>query len=117
MFEADAAQLERALANVLENSMRYAGDEPVPITAQRIGPELSIRVADRGPGIPRAELERIFEPFHPPASDGGHRPRARDRAGFVEANGGELRAQSLPGQGTTFAIQLPARAERGRRPR
>jgi two-component system sensor histidine kinase KdpD len=107
LFEADAAQLERALANVIENAVRFAGKEPVTITAQRIGRELSIRVADRGPGIVRAELERIFEPFHTAEGGDGTGLGLAIARGFVEANGGSLRAQSLPGQGSTFAIGLP----------
>jgi two-component system sensor histidine kinase KdpD len=107
MFEADSAQLERALANLVENAIRHAGSEPVRIAAQRIGPALAIRVSDHGPGISRAELERVFEPFH---ASGDHRGTGLGLAiarGFVEANGGELRAQSLPGQGATFTILIP----------
>ena len=70
---------------------------------------LLLRVSDAGPGIPKEELERVFEPFH----------RTRHRSGpgsglglaiargFVELNGGRLRADSLPGQGTTFLFDLP----------
>jgi two-component system sensor histidine kinase KdpD len=107
MFEADIAQIERALANVVENSVRHADAGPVTITAERIGDELSIRVADRGPGIARAELERIFEPFHTGDRSEGTGLGLAIARGFVEANGGSLRAQSLPGQGATFAIRLP----------
>ncbi len=108
MFEVDATQLERALANVLENATRFAGTEPVTISAQRIGPQVAIRVSDRGPGIAREELERIFEPFHIAGERSGHTGLGLAIArGFVEANGGSLRAQSLPGQGATFTIQLP----------
>jgi two-component system sensor histidine kinase KdpD len=108
MFKADAAQIERAIANLVENAVRHAGAEPVTITAQPIGGELVIRVSDRGPGIAREELERIFEPFH--TADEGGQGSGLGLAiarGFVEANGGSLRAQSLPGQGATFVIRLP----------
>jgi two-component system sensor histidine kinase KdpD len=108
MFEADAAQIERALANLVENAVRHAGGEPVTVAAQRVGGELAIRVSDRGPGIAREELERIFEPFH--TGDQGAEGSGLGLAiarGFVEANGGSLRAQSLPGQGATFVIRLP----------
>jgi two-component system sensor histidine kinase KdpD len=108
MFEADAAQIERALANLVENAVRHAGGEPVTIAAQRVGGELVIRVSDRGPGVAREELERIFEPFH--TGDEGGEGSGLGLAiarGFVEANGGSLRAQSLPGQGATFVIRLP----------
>jgi two-component system sensor histidine kinase KdpD len=110
MFEADAAQLERALANLLENAARHAGDGPVRIAALRIGPAVAIRVTDHGPGIPRAELEHVFEPFHAPGEHGGTGLGLAIARGFVEANGGELRAQSLPGQGATFTILLPISA-------
>ncbi len=108
MFEVDAGQLERALANVIENAARYAAEAPVTISAQRIGGHVAIRVADRGPGIAREELERIFEPFHTVGERGGGTGLGLAIArGFVEANGGTLRAQSLPGQGASFTIQLP----------
>ena len=113
LVEADAAQLERALANVLENSAHFAGSQPVVVRGRLAGAFAILRVTDHGPGVPRDELERIFEPFY----------RSRDRAGagsglglaiargFLEANGGRIRAESLPGQGTSFVIQLPVPAE------
>ncbi len=108
MFRTDPTQIERALANVIENAVHHAGQEPVTVTAERIGSDVAIRVSDRGPGIPPEELERIFEPFHTAGerSEGTGLGLAIAR-GFVEANGGSLRAQSLPGQGAAFAIRLP----------
>ncbi|HEX2415161.1 MAG TPA: DUF4118 domain-containing protein [Thermoleophilaceae bacterium] len=110
LVRADAAQLERALANVLENSSRFAGEGPVTIRGRAADKFVILRVSDRGPGIAGDELERIFEPFH--------RSRERDSEsgsglglaiarGFLEANGGRIRAESLPGQGTSFVIQVP----------
>jgi two-component system sensor histidine kinase KdpD len=107
LFEADSTQLERALANLAENAARYAGSEPVTIAAQRVGSKLAIRVTDHGPGVPRSDLERIFDPFHASGDDGGTGLGLAIARGFVEANGGKLRAQSLPGQGSTFSIQIP----------
>lgn len=109
MVKADAAQLERALANVLENAARYAGDAPVTVRATSAGRVVTVRVADQGPGVSRGELERIFEPFHRSGEDSG-RGSGLGLAiarGFVEASGGTLRADSLPGQGTTLILQLP----------
>lgn len=108
MFEADSAQLERALANLVENASRYAGSEPVTVAAARIGPSVALRVSDHGPGLSRIELERVFEPFHAVGESGGTGLGLAIARGFVEANGGELRAQSLPGQGSTFTILMPA---------
>jgi two-component system, OmpR family, sensor histidine kinase KdpD len=108
-LNADEAQLERAIANVLENASRVAGDQPVAIRGRLAGRQVMLRISDRGPGIPRQDLERVFEPFH--------RAREGDGAGsglglaiargFLEANGGRIRAESLPGQGTSFVISLP----------
>jgi two-component system sensor histidine kinase KdpD len=109
LLSSDAAQLERAVANVLDNSARFAGGEPVALRAHAAGRQLTLRVSDRGPGIPKGELERVFEPFHRSREQpgGGSGLGLAIARGFVEANGGRLRADSLPGEGTTFVFQLP----------
>jgi two-component system, OmpR family, sensor histidine kinase KdpD len=106
---ADPHQLERAFANLLENAARYSGDQPISVRARVSGGRLLVRVVDRGPGISPADQERIFEPFF--------RAGSRDAAGsglglaivkgFVEANGGKVRVESLPGQGSSFVVALP----------
>jgi len=110
---ADAAQLERAIANVLENETRFAGGEPVSVRARASGRQLILRISDRGPGIARGNLERIFEPFHrsPDEKGAGSGLGLAIARGFLEANGGRIRAESLPGQGTSFVIQLPIPVE------
>ena len=112
LVEADAAQLERALANVLENAANHAAEQTVTVRAHAAGRRVLIRVTDRGPGVAREELERIFEPFHGVGAHAGTGLGLAIARGFLEANGGVIRAESLPGQGTTFAIQLPVPAER-----
>jgi two-component system, OmpR family, sensor histidine kinase KdpD len=114
LVRADAAQLERALANVLENSSRFAGEEPVTIRGRAAGKFVILRVSDRGPGIPSDELERVFEPFHRSRGRGAESGSGLGLAiarGFLEVNGGRIRAESLPGQGTSFVIQVPIPAE------
>jgi two-component system sensor histidine kinase KdpD len=108
MILADAAQLERAFANLLENAARHSGEEPVSVRARASGGRLLVRVVDHGPGIPRAEQERIFEPFvrGGNASSGSGLGLAIVR-GFVEANGGNVHVESLPGQGASFVVALP----------
>jgi two-component system sensor histidine kinase KdpD len=123
LLSADAAQLERAFVNVLENARRHSGGQPVsvraraPAGANGSGGRVIVRVVDRGPGIAAADLERVFEPFY----------RARERGdthhgsglglaiarGFVEAHGGTLNVQSLPGQGSTFVFELPVQTAAG----
>lgn len=112
LVRADAAQLERALANVLENARRHSGGHPVSVRARAVGDRLVVRIVDRGPGIPSAQLGRVFEPFFQAGTErsGGARRSGLGLAiarGFVEANGGRLSAESLPGQGASFVVELP----------
>jgi signal transduction histidine kinase len=66
-------------------------------------------VVDQGAGLPEAELERVFEPFHRVGGDGagGAGLGLAIARGFVEANAGRVWAESVPGQGTSFALALP----------
>jgi two-component system sensor histidine kinase KdpD len=111
LIRADAAQLERAFANLLENSARYSGGHPVSVRARAVGARVLVRVVDRGPGVPAAQTARIFEPFYrAPNATNGHRGSGLGLAivrGFVEANGGRVWVESLPGQGSTFVVELP----------
>ncbi len=79
------------------------------------GDRLVVRVVDRGPGIPPAQLERVFEPFYRAGTpQGGHRGSGLGLAiarGFTESNGGRLHVESLPGQGATFVFELPLAAQ------
>jgi two-component system sensor histidine kinase KdpD len=112
---ADAAHLERAFANLLENALRYSGGLPVSVHVRRSGSRVVARVVDQGPGIDPAERARIFEPFYRiptrPASGGeaggGSGLGLAIAKGFVEANGGTISVDSLPGQGSSFVVSLP----------
>ena len=108
---ADPAQLERAFVNVLENARRHSGGHSVSVRARAVRGRVIVRIVDRGPGIPPAQLERVFEPFYRAGTaQGGHRGSGLGLAiarGFVEANGGRLHVESLPGQGATFIFDLP----------
>ncbi|MFC9789534.1 ATP-binding protein [Rhodococcus sp. NPDC127528] len=108
---ADAGLLERALANLVDNALRYAADSPVRINAAQIGGRTVITVADTGPGIPRGSENAVFEPFQ--------RLGDRDNTagvglglsvarGFVEAMGGTVTATDTPGGGLTVVVDLPA---------
>jgi two-component system sensor histidine kinase KdpD len=108
--QADPVQLERALSNLVENAVRYSHNgEPVAVRASVAGARLQLRVTDHGPGIAPGELKRIFEPFYrsPEATGRGSGLGLAIAKGFVEGNGGRLWARSLPGQGSTFTIDLP----------
>ena len=80
----DADQVQRVLANLIENALKYSpSGEPVRVQVSGTGSEIVVRVIDHGPGIPAAELEQVFEPFHRGSGKRGparRRPRARHRA-------------------------------------
>ncbi|HEY3946589.1 MAG TPA: ATP-binding protein [Solirubrobacteraceae bacterium] len=108
---ADAAQLQQAFSNLLENAWRYSNGRPVSVVARRAGGHVVVRIVDQGPGIPRPEQERIFEPFYRGLqADNGWKGSGLGLAiakGFVEANGGTISVDSLPGQGSSFVVELP----------
>lgn len=85
--------------------------EPGADATRPAGDRLVVRIVDRGPGIPPAQLERVFEPFYRAGTaQGGHRGSGLGLAiarGFIEANGGRLHVESLPGQGASFVFELP----------
>jgi two-component system sensor histidine kinase KdpD len=107
----DATQIQRALVNLLENSLRLSpAGEPVHVRVTATRKEVLIRVTDRGPGIPPDEHERVFEPFHRiagrPDEPGAGLGLAIAR-GFARANGGRLWLESREGQGASLVLALP----------
>jgi two-component system, OmpR family, sensor histidine kinase KdpD len=108
VLQVDAAQIERALANVIENAVKFSPPgEPIELSADLREREVIVRVADGGPGIPPSDLERIFEPFSRGRSGGSGLGLAIVR-GFTEANGGRVWVESQGQRGTTIALALPA---------
>jgi two-component system sensor histidine kinase KdpD len=110
LVRADASQLERAFANLIENALRFSPpDESVRISGGVGAGKVTVRVVDRGPGIPAPERAAIFEPFHSARADGrdGVGLGLAISKGFVEANGGELRLQADSADGTAFAVSFP----------
>jgi two-component system sensor histidine kinase KdpD len=108
LIRADAAQLERAFANLIENAARYSGGEPISVRARATGGRILVRVVDRGPGIDLVDQQRIFTPFvrGPNGAHGSGLGLAIVR-GFIEANGGRVHVESRPGQGASFVVELP----------
>jgi K+-sensing histidine kinase KdpD len=109
-LSADPTQLERAFANLLDNAVVHGEGEPVLVRSRLVGTRLVIRIVDRGPGIDEAEHERIFEPFYRGDSGGGNGSGLglAIARGFIEANGGEVEVESLPGQGSSFVVSFAA---------
>jgi two-component system, OmpR family, sensor histidine kinase KdpD len=103
----DAAQIERALVNLIENALKFSSRaDPVTITVERVDDTVVIAVHDRGPGLTAAELGRIFEPFERGEAGSTGLGLAIAR-GFAQANGGRVEATSRPGEGAVFSLVLP----------
>jgi K+-sensing histidine kinase KdpD len=113
LVDADAAQLERAFANLLENAVRHGGGRPVLVKSMLRDGKITLRVVDQGPGIPESERRRIFEPFqHGEGGSGGGAGLGLAIAkGFIEANGGEITVDSVVGQGSSFVVAMPCRGD------
>lgn len=112
MVFVDKGLLERAVANVVENAVKYSSsDEKVLISASAIADRVEVRVVDRGPGVPNEAKDRIFEPFQrygdSPRGNGVGLGLAVAR-GFTKAMGGSLHAEDTPGGGLTMVLSLPA---------
>ncbi|MFD7438514.1 DUF4118 domain-containing protein [Streptomyces sp. NPDC059861] len=118
MVHVDKGLLERAVANLVENAVKYSPpDTHVLVSASAINDRVEVRVMDRGPGVPDEAKERIFEPFQ----RYGDAPRGAGvglglavARGFAEALGGTLDAEDTPGGGLTMVLSL--RRVPGRRP-
>jgi len=115
MLRGSPRLLRRLLRNLLENARRYSNGEvtlALSVGGTDAAPLAIIRVSDRGPGVPAAQRERIFEPFY-------RLPGASEREGGVglglalvksisERHGGTVRCEDNPGGGASFVVELPA---------
>jgi two-component system sensor histidine kinase KdpD len=108
---ADAGLLERVLANVIDNALRYAPDSPVRVTASTVGGRVLIAVIDDGPGIPSGTAEQLFAPFQRLGDQDnttGIGLGLSVAKGFIEAMGGTIQATDTPGGGLTVLVELDA---------
>ncbi len=113
---ADSGLLERVLANLIDNALRYADDSPVRVTAGQVGDRVLIAVADEGPGIPRGTEEQLFGAFQRLGDNDnsiGVGLGLSVARGFVEAMGGTISATDTPGGGLTVEIDLAAPSNGG----
>jgi two-component system phosphate regulon sensor histidine kinase PhoR len=113
----DPAKLQDALRNLLENAINYSPEEStIKMRAQRRGGRIVITVADEGPGIPEADLPRVFERFY--RVDKSRTREGRDPGGtglglaivkhLVELHGGRVTAANQAPRGALLTIELPA---------
>jgi two-component system, OmpR family, sensor histidine kinase KdpD len=109
LVRVDTVQVERVFFNLIENAIKFSPREaPVTVSGGSSPAGVTVRVSDRGRGIPPSARLHVFEPFF----------RGRDGQagsglglaicrGFVEANGGRITLQSRRGEGTAFAVTFP----------
>jgi signal transduction histidine kinase len=106
----DARTLRRLVRNLLENARRYGGDA-VEVEVGADPSEVRLEVRDRGPGVPEADRERIFEPFWRPAThreaEGGIGLGLSLVRQIAAAHGGSVRYVARDGGGSVFAVRLP----------
>jgi signal transduction histidine kinase len=109
----DGDAMKQALANLVDNAMKYSGDRRhVRVAARRDGGGIAVEVADDGIGVPLSERERIFEKFY---RVGRSETQGRRGSGvglalvkhIVEAHGGRVTVDGRPGEGSRFTLHLP----------
>ena len=110
--QGDATLLRRMVRNLLENARRHGGEAEVSVMLARVAGGIMLDVCDRGPGVPGAERERIFEPFY-------RLPGASEKAGSVglglalvrqiaRRHGGEVECLPNGEHGACFRVTLPS---------
>ena len=113
---ADSGLLERVLANLIDNALRYAPDCLVRVNAGRVGDRVLINVIDEGPGVPAGNAQRIFGAFQRLGDHDnsiGVGLGMSVARGFVEAMGGTITVGDTPGGGLTVVVDLPAALDNG----
>ena len=113
--ELDYLQMDQVLTNLIENAVRYTPPEsPIEVSAQIDGEQMVISISDRGPGIPQADKERIFDKFYRVLSTQRNAATVPGSGlglavskGLVEAHGGHIWVEDRPGGGSIFRFTLP----------
>ncbi len=110
---ADAGLLERVIANIVQNALRYSpADCVVRVAGSSHQGRVELRVIDRGPGFPSDPADTLFRPFHraddAAAAGAGVGLGLAIARGFTEAMGGTVTAEPTPGGGATVVISLVA---------
>ncbi|HWP53967.1 MAG TPA: ATP-binding protein [Pyrinomonadaceae bacterium] len=110
---ADRSQVERVIANLVVNAIRYTRQGEIKINADQRGHYVAVSVSDTGEGIPSEYLPHIFDKFVqvPGAATGGAGLGLAISRLIVEAHGGQISVQSVMGHGSTFTFTLPVAAD------
>lgn len=110
LADADYSQLDQVLTNLIENAARYAPPRStLRIGARRLDDMVEVWVADEGTGVARFERERIFQPFRRGEGSASTGVGLAICKAIVEAHGGEIGVQGVPGGGARFSFTMPVR--------
>jgi signal transduction histidine kinase len=112
----DEQRLTQVLLNLVGNAIKFTDSGEVRVTAKAVNGHFNVSVTDTGPGIPEEHQGRIFDQFHQVDSSN---TKAKGGTGLglaiakqiVEMHGGRIWVESTLGKGSTFQMELPARAE------
>jgi two-component system OmpR family sensor kinase len=105
---ADRQRIETAIDSLVDNAVRHTEEGGrIELAAYRDGESVVIEVRDNGPGIPDEKLPYVFESFHSGSSRGGTGIGLAIVKTIVEAHGGAVSAENLPGGGACFRLRLP----------
>jgi signal transduction histidine kinase len=112
----DRLRMEQALGNLIANAIKYGAGGPISVRAEQWDGVVSLRVEDRGIGVPEADRERIFNPFERAAS--GHRVESLGLGLYIvreiaRAHGGSVGVTGREGGGSCFTLHLPLEAREG----
>ena len=113
LVEADQEALSQALLNLVNNAIKYSGEtKSVRLEVKAAGNRLAISVIDRGIGVPKGEQKKIFEKFYRGEGSLVHETKGSGLGlplvqHIMEAHGGQVEVESVPGKGSTFTLVLP----------
>ncbi|ACH39613.1 osmosensitive potassium channel sensor histidine kinase KdpD, KdpD and USP_OKCHK domain-containing [Citrifermentans bemidjiense Bem] len=111
----DMVLMTQVLVNLLDNALKYApSNELIELESRALDGKVTLKVADRGPGVPPQDLERIFDKFYRvpvPEGAGGTGLGLSICKGIVEAHGGTIHAENREGGGLKITVQLPVEGE------
>ncbi len=110
MVEADALRIEQVIANLISNTLKYASGKPLEISLRKTKDSAVLKFRDHGPGIPKENLDQIFERYErlvSPSEISGLGLGLFISKEIVERHAGKITAISEFGQGTEFTVELP----------
>lgn len=122
LIRGDSVLLSQVLFNLLDNAVKYGGEDPINVYARRDGTDVLISVTDLGKGIPSEDLDRVFEKFYRRGKPDGRAPGTglglSIARGFVEAMGGRIHAESpaWKKKGTRITMRFPEAETAAREP-